>query len=190
MTTPICPGQNQQYWKPEDIFETPCPTCGTPIEFWKDDPVRPCPACKTNVHNIRISMGCAKWCKHSAECLGVMGGQLPPEAVVCVQILGELEKLHARNPSAIHAAKVRLGKAERLLEGCQGSTLAVKVAALLWDISDPGEARTILERSGLPAAGISAAMELLSLTKSSENALPPEANLLRQACIPAKNASE
>ncbi len=44
--TPRCPGQDQGYWKPEDIFDEPCPFCGTEIEIWKDEPMRLCPDCK------------------------------------------------------------------------------------------------------------------------------------------------
>ena len=65
-----CPGQNPQFWKPEDIFVLKCPCCGTEIEFWKDDPTRVCDKCHSEVRNPRIDLGCAKWCKHAKECLG------------------------------------------------------------------------------------------------------------------------
>ena len=47
MTAPRCPGQNMQYWKPEDIFNVPCPFCRTEIEFFYDEPFRICPSCKS-----------------------------------------------------------------------------------------------------------------------------------------------
>ena len=37
MGTVQCPGQDMRFWKPEDIFEAPCPHCGARMEFWKDD---------------------------------------------------------------------------------------------------------------------------------------------------------
>ena len=61
-----------RYWKPDDIFDIRCPFCREEIEFWKDEPVRPCPACGRDVRNPRMDAGCAKWCPHSAECLGVL----------------------------------------------------------------------------------------------------------------------
>ncbi|HHH76726.1 MAG TPA: hypothetical protein ENL03_06855 [Phycisphaerae bacterium] len=67
---PRCPGQDQRYWKPGDIFEWPCPCCGEKIEFWKDEPFLTCPSCKQQVSNPRIDLGCAAWCKHAKECLG------------------------------------------------------------------------------------------------------------------------
>jgi len=67
-----CPGQDQRFWKPEDIFEVACPFCGHDIEFWKDDPTRPCDQCGRIVRNPKIDLGCAKWCPHAQECLGIL----------------------------------------------------------------------------------------------------------------------
>ncbi len=76
MSEPRCPGQDQRYWKPEDIFNVNCPFCAAQIEFWKDEPVRRCPGCKRDVRNPKLDAGCAARCKHSNECLG----ELRPEA--------------------------------------------------------------------------------------------------------------
>jgi hypothetical protein len=65
-----CPGQDQRFWKPEDIFEALCPHCGAEIEFWKDEPVLVCPGCSMEVRNPRLDPGCAKWCPMAAQCLG------------------------------------------------------------------------------------------------------------------------
>ncbi len=67
-----CPGQDQRYWKPEDIFIVLCPHCEAEIEFWKDEPVRPCPECEKKVRNPRIDLGCAEWCKYAKDCVGVI----------------------------------------------------------------------------------------------------------------------
>jgi endogenous inhibitor of DNA gyrase (YacG/DUF329 family) len=69
-----CPGQDTQYWKPEDIFEAPCPACGNPVEFFKTDASRRCPACGWRFRNPRLDLGCAEWCPHGRECLGNLGG--------------------------------------------------------------------------------------------------------------------
>jgi hypothetical protein len=68
--TPRCPGQDQRYWKPQDIFDCPCPSCGYEIEFWKDEPMRACPGCSAEIMNPRMDFGCAEWCKNSKKCLG------------------------------------------------------------------------------------------------------------------------
>ena len=65
-----CPGGDQRYWKPEDIFETGCPRCAGPVEFFRDDTVLPCPRCGEEVRNPRIFKGCAQWCARARECLG------------------------------------------------------------------------------------------------------------------------
>ena len=71
-----CPGQDQRYWKPEDIFDVRCPHCGYEIEFWKDEPNHQCPECAKMVRNPRLDTGCAQWCKHAEECLpGELSGQ-------------------------------------------------------------------------------------------------------------------
>jgi endogenous inhibitor of DNA gyrase (YacG/DUF329 family) len=72
-----CPGQDQRYWKPEDIFTAACPHCRGEIEFWKDEPTRVCPACGKEVRNPKQDFGCAKWCQHAAECLEPLSGESP-----------------------------------------------------------------------------------------------------------------
>jgi hypothetical protein len=64
-----CPGQDQRFWKPEDIFLVRCPNCKYEIEFWKDEPYRECPDCKKTIRNPRLDTGCAEWCKYSEECV-------------------------------------------------------------------------------------------------------------------------
>ncbi|MBF0244045.1 MAG: hypothetical protein HQL31_02065 [Planctomycetes bacterium] len=69
-----CPGQDQRYWTPEDIFDVACPSCGSQIEFFKDEPMHACPGCEAKVRNPRINTGCLEWCKSSKDC--VLGKEL------------------------------------------------------------------------------------------------------------------
>ena len=64
-----CPGQDQRFWKPEDIFDVRCPNCGNEIEFWKDDPYHTCSECDKIIRNPKIDIGCAEWCKHAGDCI-------------------------------------------------------------------------------------------------------------------------
>lgn len=75
MSKPRCPGQDQRYWKPGDIFDVLCPHCGAMIEFWKDEPLLSCPSCKKSVRNPKIDPGCAAWCKYADDCLGKLPGE-------------------------------------------------------------------------------------------------------------------
>ena len=68
-----CPGQDQRFWKPEDIFEVPCPSCGKPVEFFKDDWSRACRSCGTRFRNPRIDIGCAEWCRYAKQCIDADG---------------------------------------------------------------------------------------------------------------------
>ena len=38
-------------WKQRDIFDVPCPDCGTEVEFWKDDASQECPDCGRDIQN-------------------------------------------------------------------------------------------------------------------------------------------
>jgi Zn finger protein HypA/HybF involved in hydrogenase expression len=72
MSNKKCPGQDQRFWKPEDIFDVVCPHCNAEMEFWKDEPLLPCPKCKKDVGNPKIDLGCAEWCKYGPECIGIL----------------------------------------------------------------------------------------------------------------------
>lgn len=74
-----CPGQNTLFWKPEDIFQTPCPVCDYLVEFFKDDASRKCPECGYRFNNPRLDLGCAQWCPFADRCSAVLGGSSPIE---------------------------------------------------------------------------------------------------------------
>lgn len=67
---PRCPGLDPSRFKPDDVFELICPSCGNSVEFWKDESKRKCKKCGQDVRNPRLDLGCAKWCKFAAQCLG------------------------------------------------------------------------------------------------------------------------
>ncbi len=73
-----CPGQDTRYWKPEDIYDTPCVSCGLPMEFFKTDLRRACPHCGAPNVNPRNDMSCAAWCKSAPECLAQLGQTVDP----------------------------------------------------------------------------------------------------------------
>ncbi len=70
MNKTMCPGQDTRYWRPGDIFNVACASCGNDVEFFKDDAKRRCSRCGALVQNPRLSAGCARWCGHAKECLG------------------------------------------------------------------------------------------------------------------------
>ncbi|HEY5532463.1 MAG TPA: hypothetical protein VIK22_10755 [Candidatus Anoxymicrobiaceae bacterium] len=77
MADQICPGQNTLFWKPEDIFEAPCPICEHPVEFFKDDASRKCPHCGYRFPNPRLDMGCLEWCPYADKCAAALAEGRP-----------------------------------------------------------------------------------------------------------------
>ena len=73
-----CPGQDTRYWRPGDIFEVPCCTCGKPVEFFKDESRRKCPHCGYRMKNPKLDLGCAEHCPYGPQCIGAMEEKRPP----------------------------------------------------------------------------------------------------------------
>lgn len=129
---PKCPGQNQRFWKPDDIFEINCPDCGTPIEFWKDEPTVKCSNCKKPVVNPKFDIGCLQWCKYAKECLGTLAGH--NSDILCNILIKEMEKVFGDDLERINHSLEVLKYAEQIQLAEGGDPLVVKAAAILHDI--------------------------------------------------------
>lgn len=164
-----CPGQDTQYWDEHAIFETECPECGHPMEFFKDDATRRCANCKKKIVNPRMDFGCAAYCPFAEQCLGTL-----PEAFIAQRedllkdrVAVEMKRYFGSDFKRIgHASKVanfaeKIGREER------ANLAVVLCAAYLHDIGiknaeekygssaaeyqekeGPPVAREILERLG------------------------------------------
>jgi hypothetical protein len=126
-----CPGQDQRYWKPEDIFEVECSNCGNAIEFFKDEPKLKCPKCAHIVINPKIDLGCAEWCRYAEQCLGVTVKNL---TVVRDKLIEEMKKTFGPDEKRIKHALAVLDYAEQIQAVEGGDPLVVKAAAILHDI--------------------------------------------------------
>lgn len=149
MNVPRCPGQDMRNWKPEDIFDVACPSCGTEIEFWKDDPSRICSDCGREIRNPRIDLGCAKWCKSAAECLGAETAAAIMGASMCDRLIAEMTVACGGDSIQIGRTLKQLEHADRLVEKEDGDTLAlaVKAAVLLQPAGQ--QARASLDKLGV-----------------------------------------
>ncbi len=127
-----CPGQDQRFWKPEDIFEVTCPNCGQTIEFFKDEPKLKCKDCGQMVINPKIDLGCAQWCQYAQQCLGV--ASLKSLNIIRDKLIDEMKKVFGADCKQINHALTVLDYAEKIqiVEG--GDPLVVKAAAILHDI--------------------------------------------------------
>ena len=122
-----CPGQNPQYWKPQDACEVACPNCKEIIEFFKDEPKRKCFNCKQEVVNPNVDFGCALWCPKAVECIGQERYQQLVESAKRTAapdkhktkkdlLLFEMERYFGKDARRINHAKNVLGYAEAILE--------------------------------------------------------------------------
>jgi hypothetical protein len=155
---PRCPGQDLRYWTPKDIFDVPCGTCGTAIEFWKDEPSRFCPGCGRDVRNPRLDLGCAEWCRYAPECLGQEGGA--PVVPVIDRLESLLDGHFVADPAARECARRCLDRAGGFLLSQTGDPCIVQAGALLAGalagrrtpgLVDPGTYQAMLERAGIEA---------------------------------------
>jgi hypothetical protein len=129
VNAPRCPGQNQQYWNFDALYDIPCPFCSHEIEFWKDEPIRLCPKCGEEVRNPKIDLGCAKWCPHAAECMGRPLDLIPDSVFDRMTVL--LKRQLNREDKSLRFARACCDKAERNTAERNVSLCVVKAAALL-----------------------------------------------------------
>ncbi|MBM4025107.1 MAG: HD domain-containing protein [Planctomycetes bacterium] len=130
-----CPGQDQRFWKPKDIFEVACPECGRAVEFFRDEPILKCRGCERTIVNSRLDMGCAEWCQHAEQCLG---------ADTMRNIKTVRDKLVARMKGIFGSDEKRIDHALRVLDYAEqigaaegGDPLVIRAAAILHDIGIP-----------------------------------------------------
>ncbi len=151
-----CPGQDMQYWKPGAIFETECPQCGRPVEFFKDDTARKCGACGHRFVNPQMDFGCAAYCPYAEQCLGTLPEGLAAQKEellkdrVAVEMKRRLKSDFKRIGRAGRVARYaeRIGKEEK-------ANLAVILAAAYLSHLPPAAgvqteaaARSVLEQLG------------------------------------------
>jgi hypothetical protein len=127
-----CPGQDQRFWKPEDIFEVECSGCGQAVEFFKDEPKLKCRKCRQIVINPKIDLGCAEWCQYAEQCLGV--SVIRNLRVIRDKLIYEMEQGFAEDRERIEHALAVLNYAEQIQAVEGGDPLIVRAAAILHDI--------------------------------------------------------
>jgi hypothetical protein len=125
-----CPGQDTRYWKPGDIFDAPCPKCGKPVEFFKDESTRRCRNCGQPVTNPRMDFGCAAYCKYAEQCLGELSPDLLSKRrdLLKDRVAVEMKKFFKRDFKSIdHAMKV--ARYAEQIASLEKADLAVLLAA-------------------------------------------------------------
>lgn len=155
-----CPGQDMQYWKPGAIFETECPQCGRPVEFFKDDTARKCGACGHRFVNPQMDFGCATYCPYAEQCLGTLpdGLAAQKETLLKDRVAVEMKRWLKTDFKRIGRAGRVARHAERIGKAEKGNLAVILSAAYLHDLgqpagapadpSDPSPARSILVKLG------------------------------------------
>jgi hypothetical protein len=126
-----CPGQDQRFWKPEDIFEVECSNCGKTVEFFKDEPKLKCRNCGHLVINPKVDLGCAEWCQYAEQCVGVDRENL---GSMCDQLINQMKNIFGSDTKRINHALSVLNFAEKIQAAEGGDALIVKASAILHDI--------------------------------------------------------
>jgi len=127
-----CPGQDQRFWKPEDIFEVRCPCCGRKMEFFKDEPKLKCRKCGRLVVNPKIDLGCAEWCRYAEQCVG--DSAVKNISIIRDKLIEEMKKVFGKDQKRVEHALSVLNYAEQIQTAEGGDPLVVKAAAILHDI--------------------------------------------------------
>jgi len=127
-----CPGQDQRYWKPDDIFEVKCAGCGRPAEFFKDEPKLKCKSCGQIVPSPRIDLGCAEWCQYAEQCIGIVAAQDLNN--LRGRLITRMKQVFGADQKRIEHALAVLNYAEQIQAEQGGDPLIVRAAAILHDI--------------------------------------------------------
>jgi len=201
MSKKICPGQDTRYWRPGDIFEVACATCGAAVEFFKDEATRKCSHCRTRIKNPRLALGCAQWCEHAKECLGfdpkARPGNHEPETALVDKLIAGMKKVFGQDQKRIDHAFAVLGQAREIIKQEPADPKVVMAAAILHDIGiqaaeqkhgsaagvyqelyGPAIAKPILEEAGLDADSIAHVLKIIANHHTARDIDTPEFRIL------------
>lgn len=177
-----CPGQDTQYWNADAIFETQCPECGHPMEFFKDDATRRCPGCQKKIVNPKMDFGCAAYCQFAEQCLGTLPEEFVAQRddLLKDRVAVEMKRYFGTDFKRIgHAGKVaryaeQLGKEEKanlpvVLCAAYLHNIGIKNAEEKYgsaadehlEIEGPSVARSLLEKLGANPPLIDAVCEIV-----------------------------
>jgi hypothetical protein len=139
-----------QYWKPGAIFESSCPQCGNPVEFFKDDTARKCGRCGHRFVNPQMDFGCAAYCPYAEQCLGTLpeGLAAQKDNLLKDRVAVEMKRCYRNDFKRIGRACRMARYAERIGKAETGNLAVILAAAYLLDLDEPAAARDILTRLG------------------------------------------
>lgn len=181
---PRCPGQDQRFWKPDDIFESQCTHCGAAIEFWKDEPSLKCPQCRKLAVNPKLDLGCAEWCQYAEQCLGTMADL---DDILCRRLIREAKELCGRDDRRLDRS-LRIFQNARQIQAREGGDIRlITAAAVLYEVGSAAEGqdlsalRDILFRCGLDSDVADRVCQVIAACRNEATEESPEAKILWDA---------
>jgi hypothetical protein len=128
-----CPGQNTLFWKPDDIYDVTCPSCGAPVEFWKDDSKRTC-KCGHRFLNPKRDLGCLEYCKYAEQCMPDMFQGENLKALYRDRLLVGAKIVLKPEDARLKRSQEIAEVAEEILDEESGQPKVVFAAAILGDL--------------------------------------------------------
>jgi hypothetical protein len=128
-----CPGQNTLFWKPDDIYDVTCPSCGAPVEFWKDDSKRSC-KCGHRFLNPKRDLGCLEYCKYAEQCMPDMFQGENLKALYRDRLLVGAKIAFRPEDARLERSQEIAEVAEEILDGEGGQPKVVFAATILGDL--------------------------------------------------------
>ncbi len=129
-----CPGQNTMFWKSDDIYDVKCPSCGTPVEFWKDDSKRTCD-CGHRFLNPKRDLGCLEYCKYAEQCMPEMFEGEDLKALYRDRLLVAAKISLKPEDSRLERSQEIAELAEEILDGEGGQPKVVFAATILGNLA-------------------------------------------------------
>ena len=174
-----CPGQDRRYWKPDAVYEVPCPECGSSVELFKDEGFGRCCQCGHRFVNPGADFGCAAWCALAPQCVGLAPQHAAApgssESALGARLLGAIWEEVGEDAAAMGRVRAAFQYAKKLVGQEGGDPRVVVPAALLLEIlptaqSLPKNSPTypsatmqhLLDRLGLDDATVEAITSLVA----------------------------
>ncbi len=178
MSSNKCPGQDSIFMQARDVAEVKCPRCAQVVEFWPDELVRKCPACRHRFTNPENSLKCLQWCAYAKQCLAAIRGEddswIGP---LREELIARMKGVFSDDEERIQHALAVLRLSEEIGRELGADPLVLVPAAILHDIGraisrggsgrrDHGEegrrmASELLAEVGLPHAVLEEILELI-----------------------------
>ncbi len=171
------------FWKPDDIYDVKCPSCGKPVEFWKDDAKRTC-RCGHRFLNPKRNLGCLEYCKYAETCMPEMFEGENLSALYRDRLLAVVRRSLKPENDRLQQCLEIAELAEEINSEEGGEPKVVIAAAMLANLAEPGseeEACAVLLELGTEGEVIDRVCHILSGGGESNGSAEADGRIVRDA---------